>query len=168
MRGRWWLMPFVAVALTGAGAATTYQRWQFGRPGGYTDRNYAADVWRVEAQSTSHAAQDFALHMALYRSAIQARARGFTLFHIINMRITDMQHSQGGSFGNQEVLLKAKGTNDPALPLVCERRPGDRFAPNCGIMRVSTTLASMRPLLNQTPDMAEAEVAELRRSLESR
>jgi hypothetical protein len=114
-----------------------------------------------------NAARDLALHMALYRSAIPARAHGFTLFHIINMRITDIQQSQGGSFGNQEVLLKAKRTNDPALPLVCERRSSDRLAANCSIMTASMILASAGPLLNQTPEMAEAEVAAARRGLES-
>jgi hypothetical protein len=167
-RGPFWAVAFANVGPASAGlsAVTKYERWKFGRPGGYSEKLVSPTRWTIKSVSTSSTMSDFALAMALHRAAIRTKASGFSHFAIVKLDITDSQYCSGCSFGNQVAYLTAVVTNDPAANIACKAKP--KMAKNCGMHSAEETLSRYGPPLERSPQMQAAEIEELKKGAPAR
>ena len=149
---------FGVSGLLAAACATHYGEYNLARPGGYNDERLAANRWRVDSRSTPSSGADFSTNMALVRGAILAKAAGFSIIHVVNLRIIDFENIAGRA--GQAAHLTIVGTNDAAAPLSCEGN--ERFAKNCRILPVDAILETLAPRVGLTPAQVEQEVARTR------
>lgn len=151
------MFPVLAVFLTAA--TSEYKKWVFLGNGVYSEKIISDDAWKIETNSSSDDPKNFALNAAIYRSAIRARAGGFQILHITRMDVT-MQEMSRNSW-HQNVVMKAKATSDPGLPVACEYKPENPKTALCRAFQVDEVLARLGPIIGQTSQQAEVEIREL-------
>lgn len=146
--------------------ANAYEKSAFLKKFGYQDAKISRARWKVKSYS-SYGGMDFAVAMALHRTAILAKSAGFKRFSITSLKMKCMYWNGGSESCNspamvEEVIITSVGLPSKQ-PYICEEK--GKWAPNCrGDVDVEETLIKARPTLLRSVEDQVQEVKEVRAS----
>ena len=147
----WWLPLLVLQLGSPAHAEAPYRKASFGKMG-YANKTLSPGKWYVAANATD-IDEERSADIALYRSAILAKAAKFTHIQVVNFKIEVLLYATNNV---QLAKLTVAGTNDPNATFECMAKP--YFKPNCKVVAVDEVIARLGAQLGQAPQDAARDI----------
>jgi len=102
---------------------------------GYKDKQIASGRWRVSGQTNEPTAQDVALALAMYRSALLVKRAGYPYLQVVKTQHVRSMDATFMQFAELEVV----GVQSAAAPVACRNK--DRNVHLCRNFPVDTLIA---------------------------